>query len=153
MNINKLYLSIYIFLFIVFISGCGGRETPQGPLGAEIDMSSSLPAGIRAPDEKNLRNHQKDFSPGDSKARVRIAWQSFEQRGGQYIHSVKFEVVEAADGVEIRAGMFGEPVIRGSNAHAVQSAGIEIAWYRKSLLSGKGGQVRMEISADGRSNP
>jgi hypothetical protein len=151
--LDSKYLDILttIIVLLPLLTSCGSKTTPVGPLGDTVDLRHHLPADARprAPSDDETVEHQTDVQIGEPPARVLIRWRSFKDAQHAYLLSVSFEVMESAPGVELEAGVSGEPINRGTTDAAIEAIPVLITWYRRSILRTTGGSLSGEISADG----
>jgi hypothetical protein len=155
--LDSRYLRILIVVVVLLplLTGCGSKTTPVGPLGDIVDLRHHLPAEAvaRAPSDDEAIQHQTEVQIGEPPARVLIRWRSFSDSQHAYLLSVSFQVMESAPGVELGAGVSGEPINRGTTDAAIEAIPVLITWYRRVILRTTGGSLSGEISADGTWRP
>ena len=151
--LNSTYLRILIVVVVLLslLAGCGSETTPVGPLGDTVDLRHHLPtdARSRAPSDDEAVPHQSDIQIGEPPATVLIRWRSFSDSQHAYLLSISFEVTESAPGVELGAGVSGEPINRGTTEAAIEAMPVLFTWYRRVILRTTGGSLSGEIAADG----
>lgn len=142
---------IVVVVLLPLLVSCGSKTTPVGPLGDTVDLRHHLPvdARPRAPSDDEAIQYQTEVQVGEPPARVLISWRTFNDSLHAYLLSVSFEVIESAPGVELGAGMSGEPINRGTTEAAIEAIPVLITWYRRAFLHTTGGSLSGEISADG----
>jgi hypothetical protein len=145
------HLRILIVIFVLLLSGCASKTTPGGPLGDTVDLRHHLPvdARSRAPSDDEAIQYQTEVQIGEPSATLLIRWRSFSDSRHAYLLSIAFEVMESAPGMELGAGVSGEPVNRGTTDAAIEAIPVLLTWYRRSFFRTTGGSLSGEISADG----
>jgi hypothetical protein len=148
---KHLHILTAIVVLLALLAGCGSKTTPVGSLGDTVDLRHHLPVDARslAPSDDEAIQHQTEVQVGEPPARVLIRWRTFNDLQHAYLLSVSFEVTESAPGVELGAGISGEPINRGTTEAVIETIPVLITWYRRAFLRTTGGSLSGEISADG----
>lgn len=97
---------------IMLLLGCNGchktKTTPKGPIGY-FDLRPYLPADVaaRAPADKVAQEYTQQINIGHCGLQPKIIahWRTFKDGQNTYLLSASFEVLEAAQGVEISVGI------------------------------------------------
>lgn len=101
-------LHVLTLCCVMLLLGCSKtKTTPKGPIGY-FDLRSYLPADVagRAPADSVAQEYTQQIDVGrcSSQAKVLAHWRAFKDGKHAYLLSASFEVLEAAQDVEISVG-------------------------------------------------
>ncbi|HEX8285984.1 MAG TPA: hypothetical protein VF588_21680 [Pyrinomonadaceae bacterium] len=142
-------LHVFMLCCVVLMLGCG-KTTPKGAIG-HFDLRSHLPADVvaRAPADAGAQEYTKQVNVGDPAAKVLIRWRAFKDGQNAYILSTSFEVLEAANGVELKPSVVGSPLNHGSRDAVVEMIAVQINWDGSKMWKTHLGTVTGTIYATG----
>lgn len=134
-------LTILALCGTILFFGCGSKTTPKGPI-ANFDLRSHLPANVigRAPSDANATEYKAQLDVGEPAAKVQIRWRAFRDGQSAYILSTSFDVLEPANGVELK-GTVDAPFNMGTRDAAVAAHIVKVNWNSSSGSGTKSGTI------------
>jgi uncharacterized membrane protein len=142
-------LRMLVLCCSLLLVACGSPTTPSGSIGT-FNLRSSLPADVqaRAPTDASAAEYQAEVTVGEPAAKVLIRWRVFQDGPNMYILATSFEVLEAAQGLELKASV-GAPINAGSSEAVVAAHPVSITWSSSAIGGSKSGTVSGRIVATG----
>lgn len=134
---------------VMLLFGCG-KTTPKGPIGS-FDLRAHLPADVvaRAPADASAQEYTKQVNVGEPASKVLIRWRAFKDGQNAYLLSAAFEVLEVAQGVELKPSVDGSPLNHGSRDAVINMISVQIKWDGSKIRKSLAGTVTGTIYATG----
>ena len=134
----------------VLLIACSGELQP-GPMGKPLDMREYLPDSLRSQAAvKPDTTFRAQIVVGPDSAQVEIEWAAFRLTSGRYLASVSARSLAPAKLDSLRLGAVSDLINVGSKTAPVESAKIEVRWFKHSLLRHRAGATIFGFDALGR---
>lgn len=134
----------------VLLTACSGQLQP-GPLGQAVDMREYLPDSLRAQtDVKPDSTFRAQIVVGPDSAHVEIEWATFRLTTGRYFASISARLTATAKLDSLRLGNVSELINMGSKTDPLESAKIQVLWFKHVLWRHRSGATNFGFDAAGR---
>lgn len=141
----------WTLVFAAALAACTGR-TDAGPIGHPIELRRYLPDSLRSttvamPDSIFRRVIQV----GPDSARVELVWTAFQHGSGRYLSGISARLMGPTTYDSLTLGSISRLRNAGSKFQMVESATVQVGWFRRSIAGLKDGATDFEFDAAGRS--
>ena len=136
---------------VVFFVACTGELQP-GPTGHPVDMRQYLPDSLTKASQAGAKpdsSFRGSLKVGPDSAPVELEWATFRLTTGRYLASVSGRLLAPAKLDSIRLGAVSNLVNVGSKFDPIESATIEVYWFRHTLLWHRSGRASFGFDAAG----
>jgi hypothetical protein len=138
-----------MLVLTVALAACSGR-TESGAIGPTLDLRQFLPDSLRsiAPAASDS-TYRQQFAVGPDSARVEIVWKSFTRNSGRFLSAVSANLVAPAPYDSLRYGNISGLHNSGTKTSAIESAKLQVAWFKHTLLWHRAGVMNFTFDAAG----
>ena len=131
------------------LAACSGQMTP-GPVGKAVDLREYLPDTLRTPEVPPDTTYRAEIVVGPDSAHVELAWAAFRRGPSRLLANVSARLIKPVRYDSITLGRVSELINVASKFEPVESARIEVGWYKKKLFVHRSGVTPFRFDANGR---
>ncbi len=143
-------MRVWIVASVVVVGACSGR-TEAGPLGRPLELRQYLPDSLRsAVGSGTDSTFQQEIPVGPDSARVDLVWKAFQHGSGRYLSSVSGRLAAPAPYDSVILGNISGLKNAGTKSDPIESAKVQVAWFKRGPFGHKAGLMNFEFDAAGR---
>ena len=130
------------------LAACSGKM-PPGPIGKALDLRQYLPDTLRTSPARPDTTYRAEIIVGPDSAHVELTWTVFRHGPGRFLESVSARLVQPVHYDSITVGQVSELKNVASKFEPVESAKIEVNWYKKRFFVHRAGVTPFRFDANG----
>ena len=138
-----------LVILVTALAACRGQTQP-GPIGKPLELRQYLPDSLRSATSSADSTFRQEIPVGPDSARVELVWNTFQHDSGRFLAELSARLVAPVRYDSLTLGNISGLQNVGTKTRPIESANVQVGWFRRAGLGHESGVMNFGFGGDGR---